>query len=56
MQVAESILMEIFKIFRVGQFFPYLDHNKISKTGCKWLNKANWKQLGSIWLGRIQVT
>ena len=56
MQVAESVLMEIFGGFKVEQFFPNLDNTNISKTGCLWLCKANWKQLDIIWLGRIKVT
>ena len=56
MQVAESVIMETFEVFGVGQFFPYLDHNNISKTGCRWLSKSNWKQLRSLWLSNIKVT
>ena len=54
--MVESVLMEKFGVFRIRQFFPDLDNTNISKTGFRWLSKANWKQLGNIWLGSTKVT
>jgi hypothetical protein len=32
-------------LFIVGQFFDDIDNTKISKDGCRWLSKADWKSL-----------
>ena len=49
--------------FRVGQYFIFRSKylmddkgkNKISKAGCKWLSKANLKQLKDIRLSKIKI-
>ena len=43
LQVADPTSMAISKLFNAGQLFSYLERTKISKAGCKWLSKANWK-------------
>jgi len=55
LQVVESVLMETFEVFRAWQFIPDLDNTNISKTGCRWLSKTNWKELSTIWLSSIEV-
>ena len=36
-------------------FFANLGNNNISKAGCKWLSKANWKELGTLNLRSIEI-
>jgi hypothetical protein len=51
--MAESVLMATFEFFMVRQILTYLGENKITKIGCRWLSKANWKKLSCINLGNI---
>ena len=34
------------------QLFANSESNQISKAGCRWLSKANWKQLAEINLSK----
>ena len=43
--MAESISMATSGLFIIKSFFVNLDMTDISKSGCKWLSKANWKEL-----------
>ena len=43
MQVAQSVVMAASKLFTVMQLFTDLEKNNISKAGCRWLSKADWK-------------
>jgi hypothetical protein len=45
LQVAESIFVEASPFLSFRQFIFDLDEANISKTGCRWLSKANWIQL-----------
>ena len=53
--MAESDLMASAQHFMVRQLFAYLADTNISKAGCKWLSKANWKQLNTIRLGKSEI-
>ena len=55
MQVAESVSMATAQIIIIMQFFADLEKNNISKAGCRWLSKANWKLLDTIKLGLIEI-
>ena len=48
MQMAKPVSMVVTKLFIIMQLFANLEYNNILKAGCKWLSKANWKQLNSI--------
>jgi len=41
--VAEPVSMAAAKIINTMQLSVDLESNNISKAGCRWLSKANWK-------------
>ena len=55
MQMVKPISMGSALITNIMHLFPNLGNNKISKSGCKWLSKANWKQLNTIRLSNNQI-
>ena len=53
--MAEPVSVAASELFIVGQFFTDLDNNNISKAGCRWLSKANWKELKTLSLSSIEI-
>ena len=45
MQMAQSDSLTVFKIIVAEQFMFNIGKTEILKIGCKWIGKANWKQL-----------
>ena len=41
--------------WRYVWIFANLGENKITKIGCKWLAKCNWKQLTVIYLCKVEI-
>ena len=56
MQVVKSIIMEELKIIDSGFIITDIGKNNISKTGCIWLSKADWKKLINVCFGKIEDT
>ena len=55
MQMAKPISMAAPQIIIVRQFFDDLANTNISKAGCRWLSKTNWKELGTFSLSSIKI-
>jgi len=50
--MAKPNLMAFFISIIAKQFIDNLGTNIISKEGCKWLSKANWRHLTSASMGK----
>ena len=48
--------MDQFTRIKDKQSSANLDENKISKAGCRYLSKANWKKITYIRLGILKIT
>jgi hypothetical protein len=53
--MAESVWVSKFKLVIVKQIIDDLGFDKISKAGCRWLNKSNWRKLNSFSFSNIDI-
>jgi uncharacterized membrane protein len=53
--VAKPAYVETTRFLIFKQLIVNLEEANITKTGCMWLSKANWKQLTRFWLGIIVI-
>ena len=53
--MVKPVSMAAFKLFKFLQLFANLDKTKMSKAGCRWLSKVNWKSLDTILLRRREI-
>ena len=55
LQVVEPVSVAKAQIIIDRHFFANLEMNSISKTGCRWLSKSNWKSLDTLNLRSIEI-
>jgi hypothetical protein len=53
--MVEPVSMETIEFFIFRQKFIYLGRNNISNVGCKWLSKADFRQIYFIDLGNLEI-
>jgi hypothetical protein len=53
--MAKSASVSKFELVVAEQIIDHLGFNKISKAGCRWLNKSNWKKLYSFSFSNIDI-